>query len=1316
MKTKGTNTSTVFLRKALGSFLAVIMLLSCWVFTPLAPKAEAATAGTYYFKVTWKVTDAANFDQPYQYNTQVNDSGGISVLYKANNGTGTESHADYSFHSDDKSDKKGTYTFTGTISGFPSGIYAYADNDTIFDGGEFQITKLEVGASSTSTLTTLWSGTAQLSTLTNPYYFLIKSDGSAKVYQFGTTDTDGNNKIDGKNGVTTVTAWTSKFPYANTMSASFSSEEVTCPKTSSSSGETNTLTYSATDQYGVTMASSLCNTSISSNQASNQVNGSNAVTLTNNHTGSDTATVPFEANIKTSTSSQTITATCTWAGSQSKTKNATFTVNDAQYIPTFKYVTPGYRTTLTYTTVGGSGCCYGSTPSVPSAASSPGMYWDATNHYTFINYSTSAMTADATYTATYNTVSHSYDEEVASQDYLKSVATCTSPAVYYKSCVCGYSDKTSTTPTFTSGEINSNNHNLIHHEAQAATCTEIGWAAYDTCSRCNYTTYVEIPALGHDWSEWTVDPNRMPTCTETGVKYRTCNVCSNIEEAEVEMLPHSVALAKEAAAPTCTVDGNIQYWYCCDCEKLFSDSDAKTEVTQEETVIPALDHDIASHEAKAPTPDEIGWNAYNTCSRCDYTTFEMLPATGHSSTAEIGIGTAFTGKYEYVGVVKAEPDEMILEECGDDVLIEAKGTYGTLKVNSDGTATYTPKTMQFTNIDTFWLLTKIENVPNEGDVSYAYEEVKVVPTRSLYFEDDFVTETDGEESETRNGIVFTNGTDLPGYGVWTECSQSVDPEDFSGNYEGCISYSGNKAHKVSVSEKATVYPKAEFTFAGTGFEIISTTDSQSGVFVVTIKNGEGVKVKTKMVDTYYGYTYGLLYYRTRANKIVSDKDKNFSTYQDLVPLYPTGLYQIPETDSDLYVQASTKKVYTTDPAKGSSTEQAYGWYRDENGETSEVLYQIPVLNITGLAYGTYTVTIEARFSKQFGHYSFDENGRRYYNLCFDAVRIFDPAANTPAVQEAYEANGEGQINYVKMKESVKGAGEDSATGLVLIDGGRVVDAARVADYTKISPNNELYLSQGQSIAFEFDSRNCKDIQIGMREANGMPVNVELNYNSAVRTVTINTATEIYYSLHELFETESINGIVLVKNTNTDTAILSFTNLKSIRKVDSSGDISSALPMLTAATPQKALSLLALPETDLSIKEDSIKTEVSDSVIVITAKTSDEVKSLVIRDENGNIVDAQSVESFTEALEDESVTTWKVTLINEGDGEYAYSLKGLNEFGFEKEEETEIKVTLTKPAQEEPAEQPDKEQSAFVQFFTKIFDFFKKILSIIGINF
>lgn len=62
------------------------------------------------------------------------------------------------------------------------------------------------------------------------------------------------------------------------------------------------------------------------------------------------------------------------------------------------------------------------------------------------------------------------------------------------------------------GEKDSNNHALEQHAAKAPTCTEIGWDAYDTCSRCDYTTYAELPALNHDYQAVTV----APTCEADG--------------------------------------------------------------------------------------------------------------------------------------------------------------------------------------------------------------------------------------------------------------------------------------------------------------------------------------------------------------------------------------------------------------------------------------------------------------------------------------------------------------------------------------------------------------------------------------------------------------------------------------------------------------------------------------------------------------------------------------------------------------------------------------------------------------------------------
>ena len=133
--------------------------------------------------------------------------------------------------------------------------------------------------------------------------------------------------------------------------------------------------------------------------------------------------------------------------------------------------------------------------------------------------------------------------------------------------------------------IDPDNHDLVHHEAQAPTCTEVGWEAYDTCSRCNYSTYVELP----------IDPDNH------------------------DLVHH------EAKAPTCTEIGWDAYDTCSRCD--YS--------TYVELAIDPDNHDLVHHEAKAPTCTEIGWDAYDTCSRCDYTTKVEIPALEHDYTEKV---------------------------------------------------------------------------------------------------------------------------------------------------------------------------------------------------------------------------------------------------------------------------------------------------------------------------------------------------------------------------------------------------------------------------------------------------------------------------------------------------------------------------------------------------------------------------------------------------------------------------------------------------------------------------------------------------------
>lgn len=97
------------------------------------------------------------------------------------------------------------------------------------------------------------------------------------------------------------------------------------------------------------------------------------------------------------------------------------------------------------------------------------------------------------------------------------------------------------------GNTNPNNHALVHHEAQAPTCTAVGWEAYDTCSRCDYsTTKVEIQMAPHTYGgTWVKGQDG---------HWKVCEVCQNRSEVK----PHTWKDATTSAPKTCTVCGATQ--------------------------------------------------------------------------------------------------------------------------------------------------------------------------------------------------------------------------------------------------------------------------------------------------------------------------------------------------------------------------------------------------------------------------------------------------------------------------------------------------------------------------------------------------------------------------------------------------------------------------------------------------------------------------------------------------------------------------------------------------------------------------------------
>lgn len=429
----------------------------------------------------------------------------------------------------------------------------------------------------------------------------------------------------------------------------------------------------------------------------------------------------------------------------------------------------------------------------------------------------------------------------------------------------------------------------------------------------------------------------------------------------------------------------------------------------------------------------------------------------------------------------------------------AKLNHGTATVESLSSVRYTLTDMKISEPEVFYY----ESAANFYDSNnvlqkyYMYSSVTVIPATTVYYEDSFVTFNDSTAATDTLGkwISVTDdsgidaksavqATDRPGE---DQIGNSYDADNVYGYdsvYDNCTKYSLGQVKKVTVN-KATgakgSNPTAEFTFHGTGFDLISLTDNTSGMIKVTVKDSDGSTVKTMSVNNYYGYTY-------------SEKD---------------------------------------------------GWTTVT--DANNALYQVPVIQITGLKQATYTVTVDVMYLS-----SMDSTGNGEYNFWLDAVRVYDPASsNNDAIKAVYTADKELNPGYIELRDLLLAADDLDATtetakdGVVFIDG---MKEASIADYEAYGPNNEVYLAYRQSVAFKMIAdQKPEGIQIGAKLASGTTADL---YLGGSKFQTLNSATDRNYVLNNLTWTSNetnnqYESNIIVLTNYTDGAIISLTNLKAI---------------------------------------------------------------------------------------------------------------------------------------------------------------------------
>ena len=431
--------------------------------------------------------------------------------------------------------------------------------------------------------------------------------------------------------------------------------------------------------------------------------------------------------------------------------------------------------------------------------------------------------------------------------------------------------------------------------------------------------------------------------------------------------------------------------------------------------------------------------------------------------------------------------------------------------------------------------------------------ITIIPATTVYYEDTF---SDFIRFEGSGCSWTTDGTTV-------SKEQSADRIAHSGNVYGCdqaydtmSKFSLGSAHKVTVSDSN--YATAKFSFYGTGFDVISATTNTSGTIVVSV-TGENGYSKNYLVDTYYGYTY----------------------------------------------DGETGK-WTPAP------------------DTAKALWQIPVMKVANLDYGKYDVTITVAYADFFAH---GQNGGGSYDFWLDAVRIYDPAGAVAGVaggsqenyENAYKADGECWPTYMELRDMIirdkSFAVDSAANGMIFIDG--QTGNVSMADYTSYGPNNELYLANGQAVAFRLNAAgNVADIQIALKnivEGKNASCKIFAVGSEPENGTVLATATDMYRSIKDL------NGkTVVIMNVGDADSILSITNLKVTysEKPGATDTLSFPMDEKSALAALSAVDEVLNPKTPFEPGKVDVRVEDKD----ITVITSPDV--------DGIEIDGEKVTDFT----------------------------------------------------------------------------------------
>ncbi len=423
------------------------------------------------------------------------------------------------------------------------------------------------------------------------------------------------------------------------------------------------------------------------------------------------------------------------------------------------------------------------------------------------------------------------------------------------------------------------------------------------------------------------------------------------------------------------------------------------------------------------------------------------------------------------------------------------GAYGNTKYGNvqvkDGKVTYSPTSMNWGSYDQFyifgdtWRRTVLAQDANEN--GNLWNKVTVIPANNIYYEDSFITKTD--ENTTQNGIEgFTfsgawsvvgqdsGNTEVPEH---LESAPYGDVHGWTDSLGDDFTFTDGSAHGTGLNGEMGA--KAEFTFTGTGVEVYTRTNAQSGMVVAVLSS------KTVDAD---GKETTKLYKSIAVDNLAMSGDYYHIPTVSFKAL-PYGTYSLQLIATSASTATNTKRYeYYIDGVRvynplGNTTNYQNGIVKDAYGlETNAVFTEIrDVL----LDYGDFNTGLPD------------------------------------------SADGKMGAVFIDWIQEGQGSGSDS-TGIG-------VPTYELGTFETYGPKNEVYLSAGQAIVLRVAEGNT--YYVGLKSLTGTQVtaNVSGITQDDPTAITLAHTTDMYYQI------TPVDGYIVIQNGSTDDSILSITNLR-----------------------------------------------------------------------------------------------------------------------------------------------------------------------------